>query len=143
MSEQYGAAEGRVALVTGGSGGIGRVAAERLARDGMAVAVHYAGNEAAAEEVVGVIRASGGRAMAVGGDVADELAMTEVFDAVERRFGGIDVVVNAAGIMILGPLVDFDLDKLDRMHRTKLLRRGVLDLRPGQHPCLAHVLCSV
>ena len=62
----------RVALVTGGSGGIGRVTSERLARDGMAVAVHYAGNEARANEVVGEITAAGGRAITVGGDVADE-----------------------------------------------------------------------
>ena len=127
MSERYGAANGRVALVTGGSGGIGRVVAERLARDGMAVTVSYAGNGGTAEEVVEAITASGGRAMAVGGDVADEGAMAEVFDAVERRFGGIDVVVNAAGIMILGPLADFDLGKLDRMHRINIRGTFVVD----------------
>ena len=110
----------RVALVTGGSGGIGRATAERLARDGVAVAVHYAGNKARADEVVEGITYSGGQAMAVGGDVADEQAMTEAFDAVEQSFGGIDVVVNTAGIMILGPLADFDLDDLDRMHRTNI-----------------------
>ena len=110
----------RVALVTGGSGGIGRATAERLARDGVAVAVHYAGNKAKADEVVEGITYSGGQAIAVGGDVADEQAMTEAFDAVEQSFGGIDVVVNTAGIMILGPLADFDLDDLDRMHRTNI-----------------------
>lgn len=110
----------RVALVTGGSGGIGRDTSERLARDGIAVAVHYAGNEARADEVVESITSAGGRAMTVGGDVADEGAMAEAFDAVERNFGGIDVVVNTAGIMLLGPLVDFDLDDLDRMHRTNI-----------------------
>ena len=77
----------RVALVTGGSGGIGRVVSERLARDGIAVAVHYAGNEAGANEVVGAITSSGGRAMIVGGDVADERAMAEV---VYRRKGRSD-----------------------------------------------------
>ena len=110
----------RVALVTGGSGGIGRDTSERLARDGIAVAVHYAGNEARADEVVESITSAGGLAMTVGGDVADEGAMAEAFDAVERNFGGIDVVVNTAGIMLLGPLVDFDLDDLDRMHRTNI-----------------------
>ncbi len=110
----------RVALITGGSGGIGRVASERLARDGIAVAVHYAGNKARADKVVEAVTSAGGRAMAVGSDVADERAMAEAFDAAEREFGGIDVLVHTAGQMILGPLADFDLDDLDRMHRTNI-----------------------
>lgn len=110
----------RVALITGGSGGIGRVTSERLARDGIAVAVHYAGNKARADEVVEAVTSAGGRAMAVGGDVADEHAMAEAFDAAEREFGGIDVLVHTAGQMILGSLADFDLDDLDRMHRTNI-----------------------
>ncbi|KAB1142500.1 SDR family oxidoreductase [Streptomyces luteolifulvus] len=110
----------RVALVTGGSGGIGRAVAERLASDGIAVGVHYAGNKAKAEETVAAIASSGGRAVAVGGDVADEHAMSAAFDAVEREFGGIDVVVNTAGIMILSPIATLDLDDLDRMHRTNI-----------------------
>ncbi|CAA9446788.1 MAG: Sorbitol-6-phosphate 2-dehydrogenase [uncultured Rubrobacteraceae bacterium] len=110
----------RVALVTGGSGGIGRAVSERLARDGMAVAVHYAGNKGRADEVVAGIDAAGGRAKAVGGDIADERAMAEAFDAVEGAFGGVDVVVNTAGIMILGPLAEFDLADLDRTIRTNI-----------------------
>ncbi|MFI0424975.1 SDR family oxidoreductase [Spongiactinospora sp. 9N601] len=110
----------RVALVTGGSGGIGRAVARRLAEDGMAVAVHYAGNRAAAEEIVAEITEAGGQAIAVTGDIADENAMAAAFDAVESAFGGIDVVVNAAGIMILGPIATFDLADLDRMHRTNI-----------------------
>ena len=117
----------RVAFVTGGSGGIGRVSSERLARDGMAVAVHYAGNEARAEEVVEAITSAGGRAIAVGGDVADERAMAEAFDAVEQNFGGVDVVVNTAGIMTLGPLADFDLADLDGMIRTNIRGTFVVD----------------
>lgn len=120
-------AEQRVAIVTGGSGGIGRVAAERLARDGMAVAVHYAGNKDRANEVVDAITSAGGRAIPVGGDVADEGAMTAVFDTVESEFGGIDVVVHTAGLMILKPLVKFDLDDLDRMHRTNIRGSFVVD----------------
>ncbi|MGW3109201.1 SDR family oxidoreductase [Streptomyces sp. NPDC001100] len=110
----------RVALVTGGSGGIGRTVAERLARDGIAVAVHYAGNKAKADETVAAIVAAGGRAIPVGGDVADEDAMSAAFDAVEAEFGGIDVVVNTAGIMVLSPIATMNLDDLDRMHRTNI-----------------------
>ncbi|MEV7323990.1 SDR family oxidoreductase [Streptomyces sp. NPDC093970] len=110
----------RVALVTGGSGGIGRAVSERLAEDGFAVAVQYAGNRTRAEETVAAITAAGGRALAVGGDVADEGAMSAAFDAVESAFGGIDVVVNTAGSMILAPVATFDLADLDRMHRTNI-----------------------
>ncbi|MFJ5307203.1 SDR family oxidoreductase [Streptomyces sp. NPDC088350] len=110
----------RVALVTGGSGGIGRAVAERLANDGIAVGVHYAGNKAKADDTVAAIVAAGGRAIPVGGDVADEEAMSAAFDAVEAEFGGIDVVVNTAGIMVLSPIATLDLDDLDRMHRTNI-----------------------
>jgi 3-oxoacyl-[acyl-carrier protein] reductase len=110
----------RVALVTGGSGGIGRAVVERLAADGMAVGVHYAGNKAKADDTVAAITAAGGRAIAVSGDVAEEADMVAAFDAVEQEFGGIDVVVNTAGIMLLGPLATFSLDDLDRMHRTNI-----------------------
>jgi 3-oxoacyl-[acyl-carrier protein] reductase len=110
----------RIALVTGASGGIGRAVAERLARDGMAVAVHYAGNKARADETVDAILAAGGTAIAVSGDIADETQMAAVFDAIEHEFGGIDVVVNTAGIMLLSPIATLDLDDLDRMHRTNI-----------------------
>ena len=117
----------RVSLVTGGSGGIGRSVAERLAGDGMAVAVHYAGNKGRADEVVSAIVANGGRAISVGGDVADEAAMAEAFAAVEAEFGGVDVVVHTAGQMVLSPLADFDLDKVDAMLRTNIRGTIVVD----------------
>jgi 3-oxoacyl-[acyl-carrier protein] reductase len=110
----------RVALVIGGSGGIGRAVVERLVAGGFAVAVHYSGSAARAEETVRQITESGGQAIAVGGDVADEQAMTAAFDAVEAVFGGIDVVVNAAGIMLLSPIVSLALADLDRMHRINI-----------------------
>ena len=114
----------RVALVTGGSGGIGRSVAERLAADGMAVAVHYSGNRERAEEVASAIVVAGGSAITVGGDVADETAMAAAFAAVETAFGGIDVVVHTAGQMVVSPLADFDLDRVDAMLRTNI--RGTL-----------------
>ena len=111
---------GRVALVTGGSGGIGQAVVERLVADGFSVAVHYAGNRVKADTLVESIVAAGGSGIAVGGDVADENAMQTAFDQVEAAFGGIDVVVNTAGIMILTPIATLGLDDLDRMHRTNI-----------------------
>jgi 3-oxoacyl-[acyl-carrier protein] reductase len=127
----------RVALVTGGSGGIGRAVVERLAQDGIAVGVHYADNRAKADETVAAVLAAGGRAIAVGGDVADENAMSAAFDAVEAEFGGIDIVVNTAGIMLLAPIATLNLDDLDRMHRTNIRGTFVVSqqaarrVRPG------------
>ena len=123
----------RVALVTGGSGGIGRLAAERLAADGMSVAVHYAGNRARAEEVVAGITAAGGQAITVGGDVADEVAMAAAFAAVDEAFGGLDVVVHTAGQMVLSPLADFDLARVDAMLRTNIRGTIVVDQLAVRH----------
>ena len=110
----------RVALVTGGSGGIGSAIVARLVEDGFAVAVHYAGNPGRADAIVEQASSAGGRAIAVGGDLADEQAMTAVFDTVEHAFGGVDVVINTAGIMLLSTIADLDLDELDRMHRVNI-----------------------
>ena len=110
----------RVAVVTGGSGGIGRVAAERLGADGLAVVVSYAGNAAPAEEAVRTIERAGGEAVAIKADVADEAEVAALFDAAEERFGGVDVVVHTAGIMLLAPLAELDLADFDRMHRINV-----------------------
>ena len=110
----------RVAIVTGGSGGIGRVTAERLPADGLAVVVSYAGNPAPAEEAVRAVEKAGGTAIAVKADVADENEVAALFDETERRFGGVDVVVHTAGIMLLAPLAELDLADFDRMHRINV-----------------------
>jgi NAD(P)-dependent dehydrogenase (short-subunit alcohol dehydrogenase family) len=88
----------RVALVTGGSRGIGRSIAEELAVDGAAVAVNYRSGEAQAQEVVEAIRAAGGQAAAVGGDVSDYAQAEEVVKQTVEQLGGIHIVINNAGI---------------------------------------------
>lgn len=121
MATSTGAAVGaRVALVTGGSGGIGSRTAVRLAEDGFAVVVGYTANRDAADTVVEEITASGGAAVAVGVDVADEQAVEAVFDTAENRFGGVDVVVHTAARLRLSSIADLDLPELDDMHRTNI-----------------------
>ena len=98
----------KVAIVTGASRGIGAAVAERLARDGFTVVVNYSGNDAAAEALVRKIEAAGGRALSAKADVGDPQAVRGLFDAAEAAFGGIDVLVNNAGIMKLATLADSD-----------------------------------
>jgi 3-oxoacyl-[acyl-carrier protein] reductase len=110
----------RVAVVTGGSRGIGRQAVTRLAADGYAVVVGYAGNRDLADAAVRDVTASGGRAIAVQADVGDEKAVAALFDAAESAFGAVDAVVHAAGRMHLSPLADLDLAELDATYRTNI-----------------------
>lgn len=110
----------RVAIVTGATGGIGHTIAERLAADGMQVLVHYAGNADAAQGAVEAITAAGGTASLAQADVADQTQVAALFDTAEQRYGGVDVLVHTAGIMLLSPLTELNLDDLDRMHRTNI-----------------------
>jgi 3-oxoacyl-[acyl-carrier protein] reductase len=127
----------RVAIVTGASGGIGSAVAERLGAAGMAVGVHYAGNEGRAKESADAVIAAGGRAALISGDVAEERDVAAFFDAVDQEFGGIDVVINTAGIMRLSPLVELSLDDFDRMHRANVrgtfvvAKEAARRVRPG------------
>lgn len=113
-------AVGRAALVTGGSGGIGGAIAARLAEDGFSVVIGYSGNADPAAEVVAAIEAKGGSAVAVPGDVADPEDMQALFQTAADRFGGVDVIVNAAGIMPLAPIAEMDLDTFDRIQRINV-----------------------
>ncbi|MGC5401054.1 SDR family oxidoreductase [Streptomyces sp. DT20] len=127
----------RVAIVTGGSGGIGGAVAAALAARGMAVVVHYSGGPERAGKVVASIQEAGGLAVAAPGDIADEAEMAALFDTAEERFGAVDVMVNTAGIMLLAPVVEMDLGAFDRMHRVNVRGTFVVSqlaarrLRPG------------
>lgn len=112
--------EQKVALVTGGSRGIGAAIATRLAQDGFAVIVNYAGNTAAAESVMSNIESVGGKALALQADIADSDAVRQMFDRVEADFGHIDVLVNNAGIMKLAPLAQTDDNWIDKQIDTNL-----------------------
>ena len=130
----------RVALVTGASGGIGSAVAEKLGSAGMAVGVHYAGNAQRAHEVADAVIAAGGQATVVTGDVADQQAVAAMFDELDAAYGGIDLVVNTAGIMLLASLAELDLTEggdFDRMQRTNVRGTFVIGqqaarrVRPG------------
>jgi 3-oxoacyl-[acyl-carrier protein] reductase len=107
----------QVAIVTGSSRGIGAAIAQRLAKEGYAVIVNYAGNAAEAQGVVGAIEGAGGSALAVQADVADATAVKAMFDAAIAAFGRVDVLVNNAGIMppALPHLADTDDQTFDRL----------------------------
>jgi len=119
--------EARVAIVTGGSRGIGRSIVGELARQGFNIVVGYSSNESEADASVAAAEDRGAKAIAVAGDIADEIAVAELFDTTERTFGGVDVVVHAAGVLSLAPLVDFDLAVLDAMFRTNIRGTFVVD----------------
>lgn len=104
----------RTAIVTGSSRGIGAAVAERLADDGFAIVVNYSGDAAPAKQLVSRIEATGGLAIACKADVADPTSVATLFDAAEAAFGGVDVLVNNAGIMTLATIADSDDALIDR-----------------------------
>jgi 3-oxoacyl-[acyl-carrier protein] reductase len=131
------AAEQRSVIVTGSSRGIGRAVAERLAADGFAVTVDYAGNRQAADEAVAAIVAGGGRAIAVQADVSQAGDVTRLFDETEQAFGRVDALVNNAGVMSMTPIAETDDATFDRMFATNVrgtfltLRAAAKRLRDG------------
>ncbi|WSH64113.1 SDR family oxidoreductase [Rhizobium ruizarguesonis] len=129
--------ENKVALVTGASRGIGAAVAERLARDGFTVVINYSGNAAPAEELAEKIEQAGGKALTAKADVGDAEAVRRMFDAAETAFGGVDVLVNNAGIMMLSSLAEADDVNFDRQISVNLkgtfntLREAAKRLRDG------------
>jgi 3-oxoacyl-[acyl-carrier protein] reductase len=121
------------AIVTGASGGIGRVVAKRLASDGFAVAVHYAGNPAKAEAVVTEIKGAGGKAIAVQADVAKPADVQTLFEQMLEAFGTIDVVVHTAGIMPLLPISGGDVETFDKVIATNLRGTFLVFAQAAQH----------
>ena len=127
----------KVAIVTGASRGIGAAIAERLAADGFTVVVNYAGRAADAEALVAKIEASGGKAIAAQADVSDAASVVRMFDAAQAAFGGIDVLVNNAGIMKLASLAESDDALFDSQIAINLkgvfntLREAAKRLREG------------
>ena len=123
----------RSAIVTGASGGIGRGVARRLARDGFAVVVGYAGSATKAEETVAEIVANGSHAVAVQADVASAPDVQRLFRTALDRFGSVDVVVNCAGIMPLRPIAGGDTEAFDKVIATNLRGTFLVLAQAAQH----------
>lgn len=127
----------KVALVTGSSRGIGAAIARRLASDGFTVVINYAGRAQEVEQLIDKIEARGGQAISAQADVSDPLAVARMFDAAQAAFGGIDVLVNNAGIMELAPISESEDSLFDRQVAINLkgsfntLREAARRLRPG------------
>ena len=114
----------RVALVTGGAGGIGRFVSLRLARDGFSVVLNYAGNAEKAEQVANEIKSADGQTLIIQADVSNEADVERMFKQTIETFGRIDVVVHTAGIMPVMTIAETDLAVFDRLISTNL--RGTL-----------------
>jgi 3-oxoacyl-[acyl-carrier protein] reductase len=110
----------RTALVTGGTGGMGRVIATKLAADGFDVAVAYVGDVDLADATIGEIKDQGRRGAAFAADIADEGAVSDLFDSIDDHFGRLDVVVHTAGINRPAALTELDLADLDAIHRVNV-----------------------
>ncbi|HEX6394892.1 MAG TPA: SDR family oxidoreductase [Acidimicrobiales bacterium] len=110
----------RVAVVTGGSGGIGSEVCRRLGSDGFAVVVGFAGRREEADTTAKAVNEAGGEGIAIQVDVAEESQVVSLFDQAEADLGGVDVVVHLAGIMPLATLADLDLRSFDQIIRINL-----------------------
>lgn len=136
MSGQF---EGKTAIVTGSSRGIGRAIAERLADDGAGVVINYLENESRAREVVDEIEAKGAKAIAVQADVSNPVDIRRLFDEAEAAFGRPDIVVANAATAIIKPLVEATEQDYDRVFDTNtkgvffILQEAAKRLRDNGH----------
>ena len=127
----------KTAIVTGASRGIGADLARKLARDGFAVIVNYNSSADAAEKLVSEITDAGGTARAVAADVASRDGVAQLFDAAKSAFGGVDVLVNNAGIMTGGAIADTDDATFEKQVAVNLggvfrgMRAAAKQLRDG------------
>jgi len=127
----------KVAIVTGASRGIGAAVAERLAADGFTVVINYSGDTKSAEALTRKIEGNGGRALTARADVSDPAAVRGMFDAAEAAFGGVDVLVNNAGVMKLARIADSDDALFDQQVAINLkgsfnaMREAAKRLRDG------------
>jgi 3-oxoacyl-[acyl-carrier protein] reductase len=127
----------KVAIITGASRGIGAAVAERLAADGFTVVINYSGDTKSAEALARKIEGKGGRALTAKADVSDPDAVRGMFDAAEAAFGGVDVLVNNAGIMKLARIADSDDTMFDQQLAINLkgsfnaMREAAKRLRNG------------
>jgi 3-oxoacyl-[acyl-carrier protein] reductase len=127
----------KVAIVTGASRGIGAAVAERLATDGFTVIVNYSGDAKPADALAAKIDGSGGRALAVKADVGNAAAVQAMFDQAEKTFGGIDILINNAGIMKLATVADSDEAMFDQQIAVNIkgsfntMREAARRLREG------------
>jgi 3-oxoacyl-[acyl-carrier protein] reductase len=115
----------KIAIVTGASRGIGAAISRRLAADGFGVIINYAASADAAESLATEIEKAGSRALAVKADVSDPVAVKTMFDTAEKEFGGADVLVNNAGLMLLSPIAETTDELFDRLIAINL--KGVLN----------------
>ncbi|WP_214780590.1 SDR family oxidoreductase [Exiguobacterium sp. s22] len=123
----------RVVLVIGGTGGIGEAIVTKLATSGMAVAIHYSGNQQKALNLEGSLHQQGLEMMTVTGDISDEKEVQAIFSEIENTWGGVDVLVNTAGIMKLSKIEDLDLEDFDKMFRVNTRGHFLLAKYAAKH----------
>lgn len=113
--------EGKIALVTGASKGIGAASARRLAAEGATVVVNYHTSKDGAEAVVASIIAAGGAAIAIGADVSNEAEIAGLFQKIKDAYGRVDILVNNAGVYAFGPIEQFTAEKYHHEHNLNVL----------------------